>query len=136
MQAEMFIAKMFHDNVRYVDTITGYNQTFQVYVNGRYVYFDVMPDDVIPITHYHTIYNDYTFQTGRYYYSPSLRYIFEPINVYFTINTTNDSTLYKLLPVDNCDVFYGDNNLIDYCNLCDINRKYIKVHIDRVGLYN
>ena len=135
MQAEMFNIAITHSNVRYANTITNNNQTFQVYVNGRYVYFDVMPDDVIPITHYHTIYNDYTFQTGRYYYSPSLRYIFEPINVYFTINTTNDSTVYKLLPVNNDDVFYG-NTLPNYCNLCDINHIYVKVHIDRVGLYN
>ena len=90
-----------------------------------------MPDDVIPITHYHTRCNDYTFQAGRYYYSPSLRYVLEPVY---------DGELYKLIPVNN------NNNDDDdefyhyiapyYCYLRDIHRKYIKLNIDRVRLYN
>ena len=107
-------------NVRYVNTITVNGQPLQL--DCRYFYFDVLPDDVIPITHYHTIYNDYTFQTGRYYYSPSLRYVLEPVY---------DGELYKLLPVNNGGIFY-DNSFPNYCYLRDINRKYIKVYINRL----
>ena len=127
IQTDVPIMPAPNHNIRHVDTITFNNQTFQVYINRRYVYFDVLPNDVIPITRYHTRYNDYIFQTGRYYYCPSLRYIFEPVY---------DGKLYKLLPVDNGDIFYGDTYFTNYCNLCDIHLNYVKVHIDRVGLYN